>query len=169
MIAMPDRRSIALLMGTGMVALAASISPNPMLVWNASASAPRGLYRLIHAEKCRLGDLVLADPPRWIGNLAARRNYLPAGVPLVKRIAAVVGDRVCSDGLLVSIDGKFAVRRLAMDAQRRALPHWQGCHRLKRGEEFLLMRGVSDSFDGRYFGVTPVADNLGRLVPLWTY
>ncbi|NJO35955.1 MAG: S26 family signal peptidase, partial [Rhodospirillales bacterium] len=35
-------------------------------------------------------------------------------------------------------------------------------------EVFLLMEGVADSFDGRYFGPVPTASIIGRLAPLWT-
>jgi len=166
---MPDMRVIAVLTGLSVLAITVSGSQHPLLVWNASASAPRGLYGVIPAEHYERGDLVLVDPQPWIGEFAARRGYLPAGVPLVKRISAAAGHTVCSDRLMVRVDGKPAAKRLLTDSKHRALPRWQGCHRLKAGEEFLLMRGVRDSFDGRYFGVTPTADNLGKLVPLWTY
>jgi type IV secretory pathway protease TraF len=39
---------------------------------------------------------------------------------------------------------------------------------LQAGEVFLLMEGVPDSFDGRYFGPVTTAAIVGRLVPLWT-
>ena len=165
--AAPDMRVIAML--TGLMAIVVSGNHHPLLVWNASASAPRGLYRVIPAEHYQPGDLVLVDPQPWVGEFAARRGYLPAGVPLVKSIAAAASDTVCSDRLLVRVDGKPTAKRLLTDSKHRALPRWRGCHRLKPGEEFLLMRGVRDSFDGRYFGVTSIADNLGKLVPLWTY
>ena len=167
--AVPDMRVIAVLTGLTVLAIAASDSHHPLLVWNASASAPRGLYRVLPAEHYERGDLVLADPQPWVGEFAARRGYLPAGVPLVKRIAAAAGDTVCSDRLLVKVDGKSTAKCLLTDSKHRALPRWRGCHRLKPGEEFLLMRGVPDSFDGRYFGVTLIANNQGKLVPLWTY
>jgi len=166
---LPDMRVIALLTGLSVLAITVSDNHHPFLVWNASASAPRGLYRVISAERYRRGDLVLADPQPWVREFAAGRGYLPAGVPLVKRIAAAAGNTVCSEGSTIHIDGKSVAKRLAKDAQYRTLPFWEGCRRLKAGEEFLLMRGVRDSFDGRYFGVTPIAHNLGKLVPLWTY
>jgi len=140
-----------------------------MLVWNASASAPRGLYRLSDTGPYHRGELVLADPLPWVRAFAARRYYLPAGVPLIKRISALAGDTVCSAGRSIRIDGTCVAKRLRADAEHRVLPRWTGCRTLRHGEEFLLMRGVRDSFDGRYFGVTPVANNRGKLVPLWTY
>ncbi len=62
----------------------------PSFVWNASASAPLGLYR-VEQTKAALGkgDLVLAWAPESAHRLAAERGYLPESVPLTKRIAAM--------------------------------------------------------------------------------
>jgi conjugative transfer signal peptidase TraF len=99
--------------------------------------------------------------------LAAERGYLPQNVPLVKRVAAASDDIVCAAGDAISINGRVVAERLARDRLGRPLPTWSGCHLLDGAEAFLLMEGVSDSFDGRYFGPVPTADIIGRLVPLW--
>src|SRR5690242_19223962 len=67
-------------------------------VWNASASAPIGLYHVTHGRPLARGDLVLAIPDTSLAAFADARGYLAAGVPLVKRIAAVAGDEVCARG-----------------------------------------------------------------------
>lgn len=144
-------------------------SLHPGLVWNASASAPLGLYWVVSTSTYRRGDLVLATPPDRVRDLAARRGYLPLGVPLIKRIAALYGDRICSDDGNVRVNGELLAQRLPFDARNRVLRGWNGCIRLDSSHELLLMRGVRDSFDGRYFGATPIADNLGKLRPLWTW
>ena len=137
-----------------------------LLVWNASASAPVGLYRLQAGEAVRRGDMVVAWAPEPARSLAAQRHYLPANVPLVKRVAAAPGDRVCAAAGVVSINSRrVAVRRKA-DPSGRAMPWWSGCHRLRAGEYFLLTDSLL-SFDGRYFGVTQSADVLGRAKLLW--
>jgi conjugative transfer signal peptidase TraF len=135
-------------------------------VWNASASAPIGLYRLLSGNAVR-GDLVLVRTPNSVRQLAAERGYLPATVPLVKRVAAVGGDVICAAGDAISVNGRVVAERLAHDRSGRPLPAWSGCHLLDGGEVFLLMEGVSDSFDGRYFGPVPTATIVGRLAPLW--
>ena len=157
------------LAGLGLAALgfAALAEPAPRLVWNASASAPVGLYWVSEAAPAR-GDLVLAALPPDPRRLAADRGYLPDGVPLVKRLAAGPGDVVCAAGDRVFVNGRHVARRREHDSLGRALPHWTGCHRLAAGEVFLLMTGVSGSFDGRYFGPVRGERILGRLVPLWT-
>ena len=151
---------------TSPVAASAIWKPPTLLVWNASASAPIGLYRLSTAKEVRRGDMVVAWTPGPARSLAANRHYLPANVPLVKRVGAAAGDRVCAAGNAVSINGRRAAVRQSRDAAGRALPWWSGCRHLLAGEYFLLMDSPA-SFDGRYFGVTRKVDVLGRAVLLW--
>ncbi|WP_092788132.1 S26 family signal peptidase [Rhodospira trueperi] len=139
----------------------------PWLVWNASASAPVGLYRVV-ARPVERSAPVLVRPSADMAALAAERGYLPAGVPLIKRVAAVAGDHVCAIGSAVVLHTLTVVRRLDADAAGRPLPRWSGCRRLADGEVFLLMADAPDSFDSRYFGSVPSASVMGRLVPLWT-
>ncbi len=156
------------LVGLGCVGLASLGRPAPVLVWNASASAPIGLYRVLAPEPIRRGDMVLARTPDSMRALAAERGYLPVNVPLVKRIAGLGGDVVCAAGDDIFVGGRPVARRLDRDRLGRPLPGWSGCRRLGDGEVFLLMEGVPDSFDGRYFGPVPASSIIGRLVPLWT-
>ena len=154
------------LFGLGLIGLATLARPAPWLVWNASASAPIGLYRILPGKLVR-GDLVLVHTPDSVRQLAAERGYLPATVPLVKRIAALNGDIICAAADVISVNGRVVAERMARDRLGRPLPSWSGCHLLDSGEAFLLMEAVADSFDGRYFGPIPTTAIIGRLVPLW--
>jgi conjugative transfer signal peptidase TraF len=145
----------------------AILTPRPRVIWNATASAPRGLY-FVANRSAKRGDLVLASMPPDARQIAAERGYIPASVPLVKRLVAEHGDTVCSAGNRVSINGIFVAARRARDGERRILPRWSGCRTLGAHDIFLLMTNAPASFDGRYFGVTPRTDVIGRLVPLWT-
>jgi len=157
------------LAGLGLAALgvASLAEPAPRLLWNASASAPLGLYWISRAEPLH-GDLVLAELPWDARRLAAQRGYLPDGLPLVKRVAALGGDCLCAVEDAVLVNGRRLARRLVQDSRGRSLPRWSGCRRLAADELFLLMQGVPGSFDGRYFGPIRRAAVIGRLVPLWT-
>ena len=149
----------------GLVGFSAVVHPKPLIVWNASASMPVGLYRVVSGA-AKYSDLVLVLTPDTVKSLASRRGYLPAGVPLVKRIAAVTGDTVCASNRTVTINGTPAVRRLEADRSGRPLPRWRGCHRLERDEYFIL-GDAPDSFDSRYFGTIKRSRVIGRLIPLW--
>ena len=159
---------IACTVAVAALALPAALHPIPRLIWNASASAPIGLYRVNPSGSIRRGDLVLATPPDAARRLAAERGYLPAGVPLVKRVVAISGDLVCVDGAEVRMAGHHVARTLSADRQGRPLPQWDGCRSLLDGEVFLLMTEVPDSFDSRYFGPVERGQIIGRLAPLWT-
>lgn len=163
------RLAIAALAGAACVALIGGYLavPAPRFVWNASASAPIGLYRVYPGAPAKVGDMVIARLPPDTRLFAARRRYLPLGVPLVKRVVAVAGARICANGSMVTVGGRPIARRRGRDRAGRLLPAWQGCRALARGEVFLLMAGVPDSFDGRYFGPTAARDVIGKAVPLW--
>lgn len=150
-------------LGFGIIA-----EPAPRVVWNASASAPLGLYWVTH-EPIQRGDFVLAEAPQAARQLAAARGYLPARVRLVKRIAAIAGDVVCAVGNIILIDGREVARRLQRDSRGRPLPAWEGCRALGLDEVFLLMAEVPDSFDGRYFGPISRGAIIGKLSPVWTF
>src|SRR3546814_14138702 len=70
--------------------------------------------------------------------LAAQRGYLPARVPLLKRVGAVAPQEVCITGRVVRIDGVPSAAVLPADRWGRPLPSWQQCRRLESGELFLL-------------------------------
>jgi len=161
---------MGLLALVGLVLLTAPtiFHPPPLLIWNASASAPIGLYAVGPEHPIARDDLVLAAPAENIRSLAAERRYLPRGVNLVKRVAGLPGDEICSHGAFISTNGERVARRVERDGENRPMPSWSGCHRLGAAEVFLLMKDVPDSFDGRYFGATPRRAIIGRLTPLWT-
>lgn len=143
------------------------LRPHPRLLWNASASAPTGLYHVHPGTSPRVGQFAVILPPPAISRFMAARHYLPEGTPLLKRIAATAGARICRNGLAITIDDRLAAVAQDRDRQGRALPHWQGCRTLQRNELFLL-NAATDSFDGRYFGPIPTRTVIGSATPILT-
>lgn len=142
--------------------------PLPRVVWNASASAPLGLYRIQLDTDLPLGTLVAIAPPERLGWWMADRGYLGDGVPLLKHVAAKAGQRVCRIGVVVSVDTRPAAVALIRDHRGRPLPVWQGCRTLGADELLLLNPAHPDSLDGRYFGPLPASTVLGRAIPILT-
>lgn len=142
-------------------------SPHPRWLWNASASAPVGLYRVVPVKAPTVGDLVAILPPPALGRMMAERQYLPARLPLIKRIAALPGQQVCRAGAMVTVGGRPAAIALSHDRTGRALPSWNGCRTIPARSLFLL-NPAPDSFDSRYVGALPTAGLLGRAVPILT-
>lgn len=140
--------------------------PFPRVIWNASASAPIGLYRIHPDRDPAIGALAVVMPPARWSRWMAGRGYLPEGVPLLKHVAAKAGQRVCRIGDVVSVNARPVTSARARDGQGRPLPVWQGCRTLGPGDIFLLNPSVPDSLDGRYFGPLPASAVIGRATPL---
>ncbi|MGX5804843.1 S26 family signal peptidase [Bradyrhizobium sp. Arg314] len=141
---------------------------SPRFIWNASASTPIGLYLIEGGRTLSANDLVAAEPPEPLATWLADRGYLPKSVLLIKHILAVSGQTVCRKELIISVDGTDVGMALQRDRAGRDLPDWQGCRRIPAGTVFLMNSQVRDSFDGRYFGLLPTDQIIGRAVPLWT-
>jgi conjugative transfer signal peptidase TraF len=165
-------RSLLLLCAT--IGIAAAIAPAAWrpparLVYNASASAPLGWYRVRAIASPQVGDYVLAILPNDAAALAARRGYLPAGLPVLKQVAAIAGQQVCVRGIELFIDDELSVLVLRHDRLGRPLPAWRQCRTLQDGELFLANAGSAASFDSRYFGPVLVSAVRGQAVPIWTW
>ncbi len=152
----------------GIVALTAFWRPAPLLVWNASASVPIGLYAVRSVGTPRVAELVVAQPPEPLATFLADGRYLPNGVPLIKHIAALQGQTVCRNGTAVTVDGRVVAEARKRDHAGHQLPFWSGCRNIAPGEVFLLNASEPASLDGRYFGPLPASSIVGRAVPLWT-
>ena len=150
------------------VALPLGVAPPKRLLWNASASVPVGLYALRPPYNPEIADLVVVVPPQSLAAYLAERGYLPRGVPLLKRVAALPGQKVCRSAMTISIDGAPLGLARERDGSDRVLPTWQGCHVLSDAEVFLMNWQAADSFDGRYVGPLPRSSIIARAVPLWT-
>ena len=137
------------------------------LIWNASASAPIGLYAIRPTDTLAVSDLVVVTPPTALARFLDTRGYLPTGVPLVKRIAALPGQQICRHGTSITVDGTVVTTARARDQLGRPMPSWQGCRRVAASDIFLLNRHP-DSLDGRYFGPLPTHSIVGQAVPLLT-
>ena len=137
----------------------------PKLVWNASQSVPKGLYKITKVTPTK-GDLVLARLPDWAAFLANQREYLPRNTPVLKHLSAVQGDTVCRISNRVYVNQMPIAIALDSDQAARKMPRWHGCKRLQQGEAFLLADHPY-SFDGRYFGITKLSLIIGKAEPLW--
>lgn len=158
-------RGVAIFGLSGLFALSFS-SPGIGLLWNVSSSVPAGLY-LVHPETTlHRGDMVAALMPAEVRALATSRHYLAPGIPLLKRVSALPGERLCVAGAIVMVGGRKVAERRARDPGGRRLPGFTGCRRLGRSQ-YLLLGDSQLSFDGRYFGPSEKRDILGRAQFLW--
>jgi conjugative transfer signal peptidase TraF len=146
----------------------AALDPLPRVIWNASASAPLGLYRIEPLSDPPTGTLVAVTPSAALARWLAGRGYLGERVPMLKHVAARPGQRVCRIGAVISVDARPVATARERDRLGRPLPVWQGCRTLRAGELLMLNPDHADSMDGRYFGPLPTATVLGRAIPILT-
>lgn len=167
----PRRLMVGMLCGLGVAALAlpSMHAPAARIVYNPSDSVPRGWYRIGPTESLCVGGVVLVNLPAEIAALAARRGYLPAGIPLLKRIGAIPPQQVCIDQRTVLVDGEVVATVLAADRKGRPMPVWQQCRPLAEDEVFLLSSTDAASFDSRYFGPLSASAVIGSAQSLWTW
>lgn len=152
-------------MGVGIV----SFVPMPLrFIWNASASVPVGLYDLRPPHNLEIGDLVAAMPDKQLADFMVTRGYIGRHVPILKRLMGLPGQVVCRIGSAVTVDAVPLGEALENDRFGRPLPVWQGCHRIGDGQIFLMNPSVPDSLDGRYFGLTPASNVIGKATSLYT-
>lgn len=165
---LPWRTLIAAQIAASVIALTMVVELPIRLVWNASASVPIGLYAIRPIKRLEVAKLVLARPPEPLAAFLADGGYVPRGVPLLKRIAALPGQTVCREGRDVTVDGAVLAVARERDRLGRPLPHWSGCRTLGDGDVFLMNWDEPSSLDGRYFGPLPASSIVGRASLIWS-
>jgi conjugative transfer signal peptidase TraF len=138
------------------------------LLWNWTPSLPLGLYWLSPGRPIAVGTLVAFPVPQRVQELVRERKYLPPRALLIKPIVAFSGDRVCTDGGTLVVNGSVLGRIPTEDTAQRPLPHANGCGPLSEGQVFLASR-YPKSFDSRTFGPVSLTQIRGTVTPLWTY
>jgi len=63
----------------------------PHYIWNASISAPIGLYRVQPVTQLAVTELVAVQPPDLLAAFFYLNGYLPMGIPMLKRVLALPG------------------------------------------------------------------------------
>ncbi|MDG9977142.1 S26 family signal peptidase [Ectopseudomonas oleovorans] len=161
--------------GLAALAWASFVHPLPRLIYNPSDSVAVGWYRVVPLgddtgslpRPLSVGRIVLTTLPPDAAALAAQRGYLPARVPLLKRVGAIASQHVCVFDALVWIDGVPVAAVRPADRLGRPLPSWSQCRQLRPGELFLLSATNPASFDSRYFGPVSASAVIGAAHPIW--
>lgn len=168
---MSRRRCIPLAAGAvsiGALGLVIAHEFAPQIVWNASASAPIGLYKMKAGAHPRIGEFVLVKPEPALETFITERGYLPPKIPLIKRVAALSGDEICRQNQAIFVAKIHVADALFFDSAGRKMPVWSGCVTLKSDEIFLL-NAPENSLDGRYFGATKMNDVIGVAIPVFVW
>jgi type IV secretory pathway protease TraF len=141
----------------------APVLTRDLILFNHSPSVPTGFY--VRTESpLALGMLATVRALDVAPQMARERGYDGEDDRFIKRVAALAGQTVCSDGKSVTIDGRVVAA--VYHAEGRSAPQaWIGC-RILRTDEILLLGDTPDSFDGRYWGPISVRLIEGAWRPL---
>lgn len=164
---MKDRLALLLTFAALLLLGAAALPMRPHIIWNRTASVPAGLYQVYDAGPAVRGGLVAYQPGMREARWLEARGFAGPGWPLIKRAAALEGDKVCREGDIVSINAAPVALALSSDSAGRAMPRWSGCRVLKKND-VLLLADHPRSVDGRYFGVQDQRRIIGSARMLWS-
>jgi conjugative transfer signal peptidase TraF len=149
----------------GALSMATAGGARPLLLWNRTASEPEGLY-LRQAAPVRVGALVAFPAPSAAFPYADGHMSYLRRVPVLKSVAAVSGDQVCTENGRLVINGQVRAPIMRQDRRGASLPRWNGCRQLRDGEVFVFSDRIPNSFDSRYFGPVNRAEIVGVFRPL---
>jgi conjugative transfer signal peptidase TraF len=149
------------------ILLAPAQSRLPWIVYNASGSAPFGFYRVGNRVPKR-GDIVAIRASKTLEHLLVTHTVLPPGIPLLKRVTALGGDRICRSAGVVFVNGEAVAEALERDRDGHPMPIWEGCFTLFDGQ-FFVVQPHPFSFDSRYFGPVSECQIIGIARPIWTW
>jgi conjugative transfer signal peptidase TraF len=143
----------------------------PTILINETPSEPLGFYRLTrHPEShYRRGMYVVFPVPPELRELVYGRHWLRDGIPLLKEVMGLHGDRVCIYADRFEINRQVVGPIFAVDREGHPLPQQRGCFEVQPGYFFAASQHFERSFDGRYFGPLPLAIVTGEARPLWTF
>ena len=128
---------------------------------------PRGLYWLAPTQPIQRGSVVYLPVPPPVRTLVAERHYLPGNFSLLKRVVALAGDHVCTEGHRYVVGDRLISPIADRDHVGRPLNSYPFCSTVPQGTAFLAAAGDA-SLDSRYFGPVSLND-LMPAVPLWTF
>lgn len=138
------------------------------LVLNLSTSMPAGVYRIIPARQLQRGMLVLFSLPDKAKRPLVNREWLNMDMPLLKPVAAIPGDAVCVNKMVV-VNGRELGGVFTSDSRGRPLTAGKGCYVVSENAFLPLSLHSAHSYDGRYFGEVSQESILGEAVPVVTW
>jgi len=172
----PDRRIIAVLVTAGVMlfSMAATVEIAGLRI-NTSYSLPLGIYVVTSDSSAHLVEFCPVQPFSVESTERGYRTHGTAcsdgGVPLLKPVVAVPGDRVLLSADGIRVNGRLLPETapLYRDAAGRRLHPWPfGSYVVEKGAVWVASTYNHGSYDSRYMGPISVTQIRARLRPLWT-
>ena len=126
---------------------------NISVIKQVTLSMPEGYYLTYSTQDITRDDNVLFKPNERIQQFIVDHGWLPKGVPLLKRIVGIPGDKLCIKQQKVSINNKTIAIITDKDSKGNLLPVFQFCGVIARNQYFVQGIANDHSFDSRYYGL----------------
>jgi len=139
-------------------------------MYNTTPSIPTGLYRLhrdAESRSLKAGDIAVYTLPNHVIALVMERRYMDPTHAIMKPVAAVPGDHVCTERRAVIVNGRSYGAIREADSARRPLPWFRFCGTVTEAVIFTFTQDER-SFDSRHYGPVPREAVIARATPLWT-
>ena len=129
-------------------------------------SMPEGYYLTYYTQNITRDDDVLFKPNEHIQQFIVDHGWLPKGVPLLKRIVGIPGDKLCIKQRKVAINNKTIAIIKHKDSQGNPLPVFQFCGVIARNQYFVQGIANDHSFDSRYYGLISSNQIISKAIKL---
>lgn len=139
----------------------------PRLIWNTTSSLPKGFYKI--EEGYTYGDIIAFDIPENFRDLVKEREWIPLYDRLLKRIVGMQGDVICIRDTEVYLNNNYFGKTALTDSKGRDMPQIDGCHTVKKGHVWVMLKDNVLSLDSRYFGQISEEIIYGKAVPILQY
>lgn len=123
------------------------------LIKQVTPSMPKGYYLTYRTEDIGRNDDVLFQPNEKTQQFIVGHGWLPKGVPLLKRIVGIQGDRLCIKQQQVVLNNKTIASIKDKDIKGNQLPQFQFCGVIAHNQYFVQGIANDHSFDSRYYGL----------------
>lgn len=141
---------------------------------NTTNSLPMGIW--VQMDQ-RIAEYVeFCMPEGEARDVAIKRGYLYQGLcpeggePLLKPVAAKVGDVVVVQGDELTVNGGKPYPIVQIDRKGRTMPRVdQGVYVVREGEIWVVSDYNIRSFDSRYFGPIKKSSVIAGMKPVWTF
>ena len=133
---------------------------------NLTPSMPKGFYLLKNNKLINKNDIVVFRLPSNIIHKLGHRHWLDYKTPLLKPVTAITGDRVCTTGRRLTINGKNSGKIFNSDYLNNPLPRRHGCIVISSNKLFLVSNYNRNSFDSRYFGAIKRSQIIATASPI---
>ena len=135
-------------------------------IYQVTHSMPEGVYMTYYPFSIKRNDNVVFVPNAKTEHFIVSRGWLPANVPLLKKVVGVPGDYLCIKDETVYINQVKVATIYQKDRQGNPLPIFNYCGKINQNKYF--MQGVANpySFDSRYYGLVSKKQIISKAVQL---